>query len=65
MSWKFFYIKELIAFLNVVRSINHKKQGLFAFIDADRGDEYSKANYPNPSPDSNLLFILPSIYTAS
>ena len=65
VSWKFFYIKELIAFLNVVRSINHKKHGLFAFIDADLGDEYSNASYPNPCPDYNFFFILPSIYTAS
>lgn len=45
--------------------MNHKNDCLFALIEADLGDEYNKASYPNPSPDYSFFLTLPSIYTAS
>lgn len=51
----------LIAFLNVDLSINHRNDDLLAFIDADLGEEYMRANSPNPSPGSIFLFTFPSI----
>lgn len=54
-----------IAFWNVSRSINHKKDDFSAFIEADLGAEYSKANYPNPYPASTFRFTTPFISTAS
>ena len=40
----------------VVRSIYHKNDVLLAFIEADLGEEYNRANYPNPSPAAIFLF---------
>lgn len=54
-----------IAFRKVSRSINHRKDDFRAFIEADRGAEYSSANYPKPSPASMCLFTTPLISTAS
>ena len=39
VSVKFFYIEEATAFLNVVLSINQRKEDLAALMEAERGDE--------------------------
>jgi hypothetical protein len=39
---------EETAVLKVSRSINHRKEGFRALMEADRGAEYSNASYPNP-----------------
>ena len=54
-----------MAFLKVYLSINHRNDDLIAFIEADLGAEYKRANSPNPSPASMFLFTTPFIYTAS
>ena len=61
VSVKFFSIDDATAFLNVALSINQRKEDLAALIDAERGDEYKRANYPKPYPDSIFLFIVPFI----
>ena len=65
VSAKFFYIEDATAFLNVVLSINQRKEDFAALMVAERGDEYRRANYPKPYPDSIFLFIAPFISTSS
>jgi hypothetical protein len=60
-----FVIMLAMAFLKVSRSINHKNDDLRALIEAERGAEYRRANYPNPSPASMCLLTTPLISTAS
>lgn len=62
---QFLLINEAIAFLKVDRSMNHKKDDLVAFMDADREAEYKRANSPNPYPDYIFLFATPLISTVS
>jgi len=64
-SLKLLVIIEETAFLKVYLSINHKKDGFKALIDADLGAEYSKASSPNPSPGSMHLLAIPLISTTS
>jgi hypothetical protein len=52
---------EETALLKVSRSINHKKEGFKAFMEADRGAEYRSASSPNPSPGSMHLLATPLI----
>jgi hypothetical protein len=43
-------IIEAMALRKVSLSMYHKNDGFTAFIEADRGAEYSKASSPKPSP---------------
>lgn len=61
VSFRFFSIKDVTAFLKVVRSMYQRNDDLLALIDADLGDEYSNANSPNPSPGYSFRLMLLSI----
>jgi len=63
--FEFFVISEATTVLNVYLSINHKNDDFNAFIDADRGAEYIRASYPNPSPGKIFFLTTPLISKAS
>jgi len=58
-------IIEETALLKVSLSINQRKEGFIALIEADLGAEYRRASYPNPSPGSIHLLDVPLISTTS